>query len=232
MNPNEKNLSFRILVLITSPKLAQKATELYHEGGVPVHYRLNGMGTASSEMLDILGIGSSDKIVLVSMMPKTFADKMLLKLHEKLKFGVPGNGIAFTLPMSGANNHILRILKECNSEDNETSARKEKIIMADTKSVLIASVVNQGYSNEVMDAARAAGAKGGTILNSRRMGDEQTMSFWGLSLQEEKEMVMVIADSENKMQIMQAISEKCGMHSEAKGIVLSLPIDTVIGLNG
>lgn len=232
MNPSEKNLSFRILILITSPKLADKAAELYQEGRVPALFKLGAQGTASSEMLDILGIGSSDKTILVSILSKPFADTMLLKLHKELRLAVPGNGVAFTLPLSGANSHILRMLKENDDINDEMLVKKEKIIMDDIKSVLIAAVVNQGYSDKVMDAAREVGAKGGTIVHCRRTGDEQMASFWGLSLQEEKEMVMIIADSENKLNIMQAISEQCGMHSEAKGMVLSLPIDTVLGLNG
>ena len=57
------------------------------------------------------------------------------------------------------------------------------------------------------------------------------MGFWGFSIQEEKEMLFIVTENENKLKIMQAIGEKYGMRSEAKGIVLSLPIDTVIGLD-
>ena len=99
MNANEKNASFRVLMLITSPKLADKAEKLYREGSIPIHYRLNGMGTAPTEMLDLLGIGSSDKGILISIMPKNFADKMLSKLYTELRRGIPGTGIGFTLPL-------------------------------------------------------------------------------------------------------------------------------------
>ena len=81
-----------------------------------------------------------------------------------------------------------------------------------------------------MSAAKAAGARGGTILHSRCISDEQKLALWGLSFQEERELIMIVANTETKLPIMQAISEKCGMHSEAKGLVLSLPIDTVVGL--
>ena len=232
METNEKNTPFRVLMLITSPKLADKAAKLYREGSVPIHYRLNGKGTATSEMLDFLGIGSSDKGILISIMPKNFTDKMLSKLHTELRFGIPGNGIGFTLPLSGASNHILKMLKRQSEDIVDAPTRKEDRIMSEEmKNVLIAVVANRGYSEEVMNAARAAGARGGTILHSRRMGNEQAMSFWGLSLQEEKEMILIVANNETKMPIMQAISEKCGVRSDAQGIVLSMPIDTVIGLN-
>ena len=75
MESNKKNLSFRLLVLITNQKLAGKAVKLFREGAVPLQYKLHGMGTASSDMMDILGLGSIDKDVLVSLLPKDFAVK-------------------------------------------------------------------------------------------------------------------------------------------------------------
>lgn len=221
---------FRILVLITNPKLAKKATKLFTDGAIPMHYKLHVMGTASSEMMDILGLGSIDKTLLISVLPKRFADEMLRKLRKALKIGTPDSGIAFTMPISGANNYIVRMLSQISKEVAKAMERKEET-MAQLKHVVIASIVNQGYSEEVMNAARAAGASGGSILHSRRVGNEKATEFWGFSVQEEKEIILIIANAENKLAIMQAISDACGIRSDAKGIVVSLPIDAVIGLN-
>ena len=103
--------------------------------------------------------------------------------------------------------------------------------MPENKYALIAAVVNQGYTENLMNAARSVGAGGGTVIHSHRVGDEQEASRWGLSFQEEKDMVVIVADNKSKLDIMNAISEKCGMSSEAQGMVLSIPIDTVIGLD-
>jgi hypothetical protein len=54
--------------------------------------------------------------------------------------------------------------------------------------------------------------------------------MWGLGLQEEKELVLILAETEDKLAIMRAVSESCGMHSEAKGLVVSLPVDSVMGV--
>ena len=75
-----------------------------------------------------------------------------------------------------------------------------------------------------------AGAAGGTVLHSRRVGAEEALSQWGFSLQEEKEAVMILTRAESKLAIMQAICDSCGLQSEAQGIVLSLPVDRVVGL--
>ena len=82
-----------------------------------------------------------------------------------------------------------------------------------------------------MEAAKSAGAGGGTILHSRQVGNDEVNEFWGMSVQDEKEIVLIISDMENKVKIMQAINEKCGVSSSAKGIVMALPIDSVIGIH-
>ena len=102
--------------------------------------------------------------------------------------------------------------------------------MSDNKYSLIAAIVNPGYSEELMDEARAAGARGGTVLHSRQVGQAEALSSLGLKIQDEKEIVIIVADQETKLGIMQAIGNKCGMHSDAKGFVLSLPIDGVVGV--
>ena len=108
--------------------------------------------------------------------------------------------------------------------------RKDEIIMTDTKHVLIAAIVNRGFSSDVMNAARDAGARGGTVMHSRQIGNDEIRGFWGLSVQDEKEIVLILSDTENKVRIMQKISEHCGLNSDAQGIVMSLPIDSVIGV--
>lgn len=226
MEKQDKKPAFQLLMLIATPKLADAAAELFKKGSLPIQYRFNAQGTASSEMMDMLGLGSIDKGVLISMMPKSFSDVMMEKLHTELKLDTENSGIAFTIPLTGANNLILRML----SKNNEEIIGKEENVMTEAKYTLIASIVDRGFSEDVMNAARTEGAKGGTVFHSRRIGNEEAMGFWGLSVAEEKEIVMILAPVTDKVSIMKAISEKCGMGSEAKGIVLSLPIDSAIGI--
>ena len=230
MDQNSNNLSMRLLVLITAPKPANKAAKLFHQGAIPVQYKLNGEGTASSEIMDMLGLGSSDKSILISTLPKQFADIMLLKLKRELKLGRQNTGIAFTIPVSGASSSILRMLHQLHQK-NIPNIRKDGLALTDNKYSLIVAIINRGYSGEVMDVARSAGARGGTIVNSRRIGTEEAASFWGLNVLDEKEILMIIASNEQKKKIMSEISEKCGINSDANGLVLSLPVDSVIGID-
>ncbi len=225
MENNQKKSSFQLLTVITTPKLAEKTTELFKKNALPLQYRFNAEGTATSEIMDMLGLGSVDKCVIVSMVPKHYSGIMLGKLHSELRLDTINSGIAFTIPLNGANNLILRMLTQNAEENGYGSDGKEEKSMTETKHVLIAVVIDRGFSGDVMEAARSVGARGGTIIHSHRIGTEEVTGFWGLSMQEEKEIVLIISDAENKINIMSSINEHCGINSEAKGIVMSMPID-------
>lgn len=230
MENSQKKLSFQLLTVITTPKLAEKTAEMFKKGALPLQYRFSAEGTASSDIMDMLGLGSIDKCVLVSMVPKHLSGIILDKLHSELQLDSVNSGIAFTIPLNGANNLILRMLTRNTEENVYSSDGKDENSMTESKHVLVAAIVNRGFSGDVMGAAKSAGAKGGTVINSRRIGNEEATGFWGLSVQEEKEIVMILTPFEDKLNIMRSISEKCGMNSDAKGIVMSMPIDSVMGI--
>ena len=92
---------------------------------------------------------------------------------------------------------------------------------------LIIAVVNQGYSEDLVNNAREAGASGGTVINARAQAYEGMVNFFGISVQAEKEVILMLVDREKKLSIMQDISQMYGLNSKANGIVFSLPVDEV-----
>ena len=96
---------------------------------------------------------------------------------------------------------------------------------------LIVCIVNQGYSDELMNTAREAGASGGTVINARGQAHEGAVKFFGISVQDEKELILILSSREKKVSIMRAVSETHGLNSKASGIVFSLPVDDVMGLS-
>lgn len=95
---------------------------------------------------------------------------------------------------------------------------------------LIWTSVSAGYSDDVVNAARKAGARGGTILKGRRSNSGKVSQLLGISRQEEQEFVMIVAPKAQKREIMAAINQACGLGTDAHGTVLSLPVDQAIGL--
>ena len=230
MELNQKKPSYQMLILIATTKLADKAADMFLKIDLPIQYRLHAEGTASSEIMDTLGLGSVDKCILISTVPKTVGSAMLGLLHSELRLDAVNSGIAFTIPLTGVSNLMLRMMNHTAEKNEFLGNGKGENTMTDSNYTLIAAIVDRGFSGEVMDAARATGAGGGTVVHSRAIESGEATGFWGLSVQEEKEIVLILADHEKKTAIMRAVGEKCGMHSEAKGLVLSLPIDSVMGI--
>ena len=95
---------------------------------------------------------------------------------------------------------------------------------------LIIVITNQGYSEDVMAAAKKGGATGGTILGARGTGMGEIEKFFGISLQHEKEILMIVTPRERKQAIMQSVCREMGLHSPAQSISFSVPVEDVAGL--
>ncbi|MGM0212928.1 transposase [Enterococcus sp. AZ109] len=222
----------RMLVLIVGQKDLKKAHTILETHYSPVQYLCAGEGTARSELMDLLGLGVSGKAVFFCPILKDCVQELFEELNQKLCLHKPNRGCAFTFPITGASSYILKILNsEMEEELHQHIQQEEKRMIKDAKHSLIMVTVNQGFSEEVMEAANAAGSAGGTVLHARRLDSKETMKKWGISIQPEKEMIFLLVDQDKKRQIMRAIGEQCGLLSEAQGIVLSIPVEDVIGFD-
>lgn len=102
--------------------------------------------------------------------------------------------------------------------------------MKDTDYELLVAIANQGYIDTVMDAARSAKAGGGTVFHAKGTGMELAKKYLGVSLVEEKEVILIVTKSREKNQIMKAIMEQAGLDSKERTIVFSLPVTSVAGI--
>ncbi len=220
--PEDK--SYRLLMLIAKPELALKAEDLLEGLDIASTHVMKGQGTASSDLRSMFGLGTTDKGLLAVLMPRDSASRTLRLFRQKLYLGMPNTGVAFTMPLSGASRRLLGFI-DANVVDEGGRDMAE-----DREFCMIVAIVNQGCSDEVMDAARPAGATGGTVLHSRRLESGKATKLWNISIQEERELVMILARNSRKKEIMEAVNKRCGMDSEANGIVFSLPIADIEGL--
>ncbi|MDR1802107.1 MAG: hypothetical protein LBQ94_00740 [Treponema sp.] len=221
-------------------------SDIFTEEDVRFYFVTKGVGTANSEILDLLGIGAGEKAVALCLEQPVLVPVLLKEVRKKLGFYTPGTGIAFTVPLSAINDPVLLVFKQSilknvkiaeeleeraqssrppkgeNMESDNTSREKFKFD-------LIFAIVNHGYSDEFMITAREAGASGGTVINARGQAHEGAVKFFGISVQDEKEIILILTTHEKKVAIMQAVSETHGLNSKAGGIVFSVPVDNVIG---
>ena len=96
---------------------------------------------------------------------------------------------------------------------------------------MVICIVNTGYSQVVMDAAREAGARGGTIIHGRGTANREAEKLFQIAVQPDKELVMIIVKNEIKDTVMIAINAKAGLETNGQGIAFSLPVDRTVGIN-
>lgn len=96
---------------------------------------------------------------------------------------------------------------------------------------VILCIVNNGFSEVVMDAAKKFGAKGGTVIHGRGTAAKEAEKFFNITIQPEKEIVMILVASKIKDNILKGLYDAIGMDTNAQGIAFSLPVDDVIGIS-
>lgn len=95
---------------------------------------------------------------------------------------------------------------------------------------LVVCIVNSGFSDTVMEAAREAGARGGTKINARGTARQEAEATFGISIHPEKEIVLILVNEDIRDAILHAIYKSVGLNSPAQGIAFSLPVDDTVGL--
>lgn len=226
-----KKHRLQLLVTIINRSGADKAIGLLREKHMHFHFAFLAKGTASSEIMDLLGLGDEDKTVVLCLSSDFAIPRLMEELNQKAALAKAGKGIAFTIPLSGVSSPVLQLMSQELQHEVQSDMEKEvdKMSMHADHDLIIA-VINQGYSDDLMVAAKAAGATGGTVIHARRIGLEEAVKFFGIPIQAEKEIVAILTSRDTKAAIMKAISKSCGMKTDARGIVFSLPVDNVAGL--
>lgn len=185
---------------------------------------LLGKGTANSKMLGYLGLGETEKAVFFSIMPTHVAMEAMAEMDDSLVLGKAGHGIAFT----------SKIREGCYHKPVQLSGENdggEKVDKTASEHELIMAVMNRGYTEEVMDVARRAGARGGTVLHARGCGLEGAEKFFGITIQPEKEIILMITPAESSCGIMSAMADEVGPGTDAGAVSFALPVTAVRGLS-
>ena len=215
-----------IMTTITDRKDAPRYVNLFRENDLHVHFISLGYGTAANEVLDYLGLESKEKTVAMSVLEEASWLNIKKQMEKKLKIDAPGGGISFIIPLSsiGGKKTLQFLIERPDYQKEEESTLKN------TDHELIVTIAEHGYSEMIMNAAREAGAYGGTIIHAKGTGMEAAEKFMGVSLASEKEIIYIVTKTGQKNEIMQAIMTKAGTGTKAKAITFSLPVTDTAGL--
>ena len=95
---------------------------------------------------------------------------------------------------------------------------------------VIFCIVNTGFADEVMDAAREFGARGGTVIRARGTANQEAEKIFNIAIQPEKEIVMILVDSKIKNDILHAVYKAAGLNTPGQGIAFAVPVEDVVGI--
>lgn len=220
----------KLLVCIVKKQDEIALTEACNECCVSLHFSGLGYGTARSNYMSYLGLDEIEKRVVYSLIPNYCESRVLKAINRRLKLYLSGNGIAFTVPLTGisgiVSNAILSTPQKDEPEAQKNTTEKERTKMHE----LIIAVVNQKFTDKVIDSSRAAGATGATILHTRSVGNRQAEQLIGTTFTQETDTVVFLTTYEYKAQIMEAIRESAGLKTDGGAVIFSLPVDSLIGI--
>lgn len=248
---NQKTERPKILVSIVERGKGKGLIKLYRQKDVEFHYQTIGHGTATSEIMDILGLDSKDKDIIISFAAESVINQLVYRMSDELRGVADTKGILFDLPLTGMTNIIVTALnlplqsekkvsspgispgtiadalfeKAFMNEENNDLRKEEPVMTSENKHSLILISVNQGYTEVVLDTAKSLGARGGTILRARWSGGKTLEKYPGISLQPEKEIIIIVVPNDIRNRIMDAVNEKHGIHTEAQAVVCSMKVD-------
>ncbi len=214
------------LVSIVARGKGKRYINMVAEKNIRMNLQSVGHGTATSEMMDILGLGTNDKDVVISVATQKDVSALLSELTKNLEGSVRYGGLLMVTKLSAINRLAAEVILRSRTE----SAEKEETRMTkgEGKFNLILIAVNEGFADDVMKTAKKAGATGGTVIRARQVGAELLEQFEEADLQEEKEIITILSPTATSGHIISAVNEEFGLRSAAKGVVCAVPVERAL----
>jgi nitrogen regulatory protein PII len=210
------------VISIVNPGMAPRMNAIAGALGMPLSIELLGRGTATKSMLDLLGLSTHEYHIILTIADRERTERLIDEARRNLYIDAPGQGIIVATPIKSVGGG-----KTLANLNGGRPAEGAPDINYNYEIVLV--IANEGYTDTVMDAAREAGARGGTVLHGKGTGSKDAAKFFGVSIASEKEVIMIVAKSSEKAAIMKSIINKAGTQTDAGAVVMSLPVSAVAG---
>jgi hypothetical protein len=214
-----------VFITIINKSDAKEFLEFFLERDAAPIYSSICQGSANSKTLALLGLEKSEKVFMQSLVPHNKLKMLKDDLTHVMELDLPNRGIALAVPLASiASRNVLSHILEGQSNQNEIFDDNERKIEME----LIVSICAKGHSDEIMNAARNAGARGGTIIKAKGTASAGTDKFFGMAISDEKEITYIVAKKEQRTDIMKAIASYT-YADNAHPIVFSLPVTETAG---
>ena len=218
----------KLLVSIVGRNQGDLVVETVKRAGARGGTVLLGRGTAENRILRLLCLGDTEKDLLLTLAPAGEMPAIIKALRDKGGPARKAPGIGFVIDVSGILRHILPGSGGPAPQPSITATGEN--MSAQASHQLICVIVNAGYADDVMNAARAAGATGGTIINARGTGREEDVKFFGITIVPEKEFLMVLAEKASAPDILEAIRRTPSLNEPGIGIAFCMDVESFFPL--
>jgi nitrogen regulatory protein PII len=208
-----KTLFFIIVNRGKANAVLRKAQECGATGGTIFF----GEGTIQSKLLEKIGLTEIHKEILMISASEELCEKLHNTLSEAFMFSKRNNGIAFSIPFE-------RWQLQASGQEERNTSKK-----IDASHFCIMTIVDKGRSKDCIKSARAAGAKGGTLLHGRGAGIP-TDFYFPLVIEPQKDIVMIITTKDKVIPIRERIFSDLELGKAGNGIIFTLPVSRASGL--
>ena len=205
---------YKLIMCIVPHNSGELITNAAKQAGAGGGTILMGRGTASNSVLQLLGLGDTSKDITMNIVEQKLAAEVCTQIEQACSTKKEHFGVLFTIDVdafikAGSIGKTAKATEEKPGDDN-----MEKYEM-------INIIVNKGYAEDAMAAARKAGAGGGTIIGARGTAREGDSTFFGVEIVPEKEMLMILVPHDKRDAIVQAVSSLSCFEKAGSGIIFS-----------
>jgi hypothetical protein len=215
--------SVMALLLIVESEKGKKLIQTLKSKDISTHFQCTGYGTAPTEMMDIFGLGTRDKDIVISFAAETTIKELMLDFGGNFSSYSKYGGLMIVIKLSAINRLICEVLNH--NTANEITQKEGANMKNEHHHNLVFISVSQGYTDMVMETAKKAGATGGTVIRTRLAESEKIKELTQLDFDEEREIICILAPQNISEQIMQDVNAQFGLRSDARGILCAIPVE-------
>lgn len=197
-------------------KVLKASKELGVTGGT----FLLGKGTVKNSILNILGLDEVRKEILLMVIEESLEEALNDHLRERFHMDKPNHGITFSIPI----NHLAIL------NGHEYISKPKMGGADDMKYEAIFTIVDKGRSDDVIEAAQSAGSTGGTVIHGRGAGSHDTAKLFNIEIEPEKDIVLILSESEKTEAIVNSIKDKLNIDEPGKGVIFVMDVNRTLGL--
>ena len=211
----------KLLISFMDRRRGDYLVKVSKEAGARGGTIIPGRALTDSRLMQMLSLADIDQDIVFTIMGRETDEVMKAIAKASAEDPKKLGGLAMLLDVSG-------MLFRVPGEDREVNEEREETMESGYK--LITVIVNHGYADDVMAAARQAGARGGTILTGRGTGTEEDVKFFGISLVPEKEILMIVAEKETVATILEAVNNVPNIRQPGGGVVYHMNVERFMPL--